>query len=210
MVELAPLSLATTPEDVDLLQTTNPSSHEDVGKVSTPPTENEQNEQETSASPVKDGPVPIAGSLQKNEEEEGPPFPSAEGGPPQIMGSPQPTEGDKEGTLLAAEDGLQYSAGCLLQEGEDEMERDPPLSTETEPQRTTNEGTRPPQRDQDSDRIVFIGSKDQTLPVNIPVDPKKKSTFINSFMGRLSCWSTVSSGPLDGTGFFVCLFVGLV
>ena len=79
------------------------------------------------------------------------------------------------------------------------MERDPPLLTETEPQRTTNEGTRPPQRDQDMDRIVFTGSKDQTLPVNIPVDPKKKSTFFNSFMERLSCWSTVSSGPLDGT-----------
>ena len=108
MVELAPLSLATTPGEVDVLQTTNPLSHEDVGKVSTPSTVNEQNEEETSASPVKDGPVPIAGSLQKNEEEEGPPAPSAEGGPPQIMGSPQPTEGDKKGTLLAPEDGLQH------------------------------------------------------------------------------------------------------
>ena len=92
-------------------------------------------------------------------------------------------------------------AGSLLQEGEDEMERDPPPSTETEPQRTTNEGTRPPQRDQDMDRIVFTGLKDETLPVNIPVDPKKKSAFFNSFMERLSCWSTISSGPLDGTGW---------
>ena len=85
--------------------------------------------------------------------------------------------------------------GCPLLKEEDSGKKGTALAPETKTQGKQEEGM----KRKGLDPAPLEVGEDSTSV--IPMDPKERAVFFNHFMERISCWSTVSSGPLEGTSW---------